>query len=466
MTVSTVAAAVSINPATEREIARYPFAAEAEILQHLEGARQGYLRWRRFSVDKRVAVLRRMAELLREESERVAGLVTAEMGKPIAQARAEVEKAATVLDWYAEHGPAMLTEQPTPDGANAKIVYEPLGPVLAIEPWNFPVWQVMRGGIAILLGGNAYILKPAPTTVGCGLALQELWERAGVPVGAFSVLNAEPDLVSLAIHHPAVAAVTLTGSVGAGSAVAAQAGREVKKVVLELGGSDPFIVLADADLDAAVEAAVFGRFQNSGQVCIAAKRLIVEQRVAEEFTQKFAAKVRDLTVGDPTDENTFIGPIARDDLRREIDRQVQQTVSQGGRALVGGYPLDGPGWFYAPTVLTGVIPGMTAFDQEIFGPVAAVVVAANKDDATRLANMSELGLSASVWTRDSAAAQEVAVALEVGSVFINRFSVSDPRIPIGGVKKSGFGRELSSQGVHEFMNVKAIWAERTEGASA
>lgn len=458
MNTSPTPAAISLNPATGEVIAAYPFVGESDLDAHFARVLKGYEEWKSVAVQDRVGVLKAIAGLLRDESERVAATITAEMGKPIVQARAEVAKAATVLDWYAEHGPSMLRDEPTTIGSEARVTYQPLGPVLAIEPWNFPVWQVMRGGITILLGGNAYVLKPAPTTVGCALVIEELWNRAGLPDGAFSVLNAEPDVVSAAIRHQAVAAVTLTGSVGAGSAVAAQAGREVKKVVLELGGADPFIVLADADLDAATDAAIYGRFQNSGQVCIAAKRIIVEEPIAAQFTAKFAAKVKDLVVGDPTDEATFVGPIARADLRDEIDRQVQDTVAQGGTVLTGGSTIDGPGFFYQPTVLAGVKPGMTAFDQEIFGPVAGVIVAADRNDAVRLANLSEFGLSASVWTRDNEAAQEVAAALEVGGVFINRFSVSDPRIPIGGVKKSGFGRELSHHGVHEFMNIKAIWA--------
>ncbi len=451
-------AAVSVNPATGEPVASYPYLDEDGVLAHLAQVDRGYRAWRSVPVTDRAQVLVAMAALLREEVDRVASLITTEMGKPVTQARAEVEKSANVLEWYAANGPAMIDDEPTTIGPEARVIYQPLGPVLAIEPWNFPVWQVMRGGITILLGGNAYVLKPAPTTVGCALLLEELWQRAGLPAGAFSVLNVEPDLVSVAIRSEVIAAVTLTGSVGAGSAVAAQAGREIKKVVLELGGSDPFIVLADADLDAAVESAVFGRFQNSGQVCIAAKRIIVEAAVAEDFTQRFAARVRALTLGDPTDPETFVGPIARDDLRHEIDRQVQQTVAQGGTALVGGHLVEGPGFFYAPTVLTGVVPGMTAFDQEIFGPVATIVVAADQDDAVALANRSEFGLSAAVWTTNPLAARQVAEALEVGGVFVNRFSVSDPRIPIGGVKRSGFGRELSTHGIHEFMNIKAIWA--------
>jgi succinate-semialdehyde dehydrogenase len=397
--------------------------------------------------------------MLRAEAKPLAALITDEMGKPITQAIQEVLKSAQTLDWYAEHGPAMLADEQTLAGPGVRVTYEPLGPVLSIQPWNFPIWQTMRGAVTILLGGNSYVLKPAPTTVGCAHALADLWSKAGLPAGAFTVLNAEPELVGAALRSDAVAAVTLTGSVGAGAAVAAQAGAEIKKAVLELGGSDPFLVLSDADLDAAVEGAVAGRFQNSGQVCIAAKRIIVEATVADEFTRRFTARVQQLVVGDPHDPNTFVGPLARRDLRTEVHRQVEETLSQGARLLAGGHPLEGPGFYYAPTVLAGVAPGMTAFDQEIFGPVAALVTAADRDEAVALANRSEFGLSASVWTSDPAVARQVADALEVGGVFVNRIPVSDPRIPIGGVKKSGFGRELSHFGVHEFMNAKTLWLE-------
>ncbi|MFG2727822.1 NAD-dependent succinate-semialdehyde dehydrogenase [Streptomyces canus] len=459
---TTTAVAVSVNPATDAVIAEYPFVDRAELEAVVGRTEEGFRTWRTVTPADRCAALARMANLLRRDRDRLAGLLGAEMGKPITQARAEVEKAANALDWYATHGEGMLVQAPVDTGAHTYVRHLPLGIVLAIEPWNFPVWQVMRGAAGIVLGGNAYLLKPAPNVVGSALALEALWREAGLPEGTFSVLNAEPDLVSAAIAHPAVAGVTVTGGVKAGSAIAAQAGREIKRTVLELGGADAFIALADADLDAAVDAAVIGRFQNAGQICIAAKRIILERPIAEEFTQRFLAQAAALTVGDPRDEKTYIGPIARADLRDEITRQVRQTVTDGGRLLLGGEPIDGPGNFFPPTVIDGVRPGMTAFDEEIFGPVAALVTVENADEAVALANLSPFGLSASVWTRDTERAARLADVLEVGGVFVNKLPVSDPRIPIGGVKNSGYGRELSHYGVHEFTNIQAVWIEQPE----
>jgi succinate-semialdehyde dehydrogenase len=451
--------AVSIDPATGAEIGTYPWLTEPELDAFLGQSAAGYQAWRAVPLADRVAVLRRMAEELRVDADRIAALITAEMGKPTVAARAEVIKSADMIDWYAEHGPAMLADEPTEIGPQARVTYRPIGPILSVQPWNFPVWQPLRAAVPILLGGNAYILKPAPSTVGTSLAVAEALARTGLPEGAFTVLNAEPPVVGAAIGHEAVAGVTLTGGVGAGAAVAARAGQEVKKVVLELGGSDAFIVLADADIEAAASAAVTGRFQNAGQVCIAAKRFIVAESVLPAFTEAFLAKVAELRVGDPTEPETVVGPIARGDLREEIDRQVQASVAEGATLLAGGHRLEGPGFFYAPTVLGGVRPGMTCFEQEVFGPVAALVAAADLDEAIALANDSDFGLSASVWTSDQAAVARVADELEVGGVFVNRIAASDPRIPIGGVKKSGFGRELSHFGVHEFLSPRAVWVE-------
>lgn len=459
MSITTLSSAVSVNPATGEFIANYPFEDETGLRDILDRATNGFQQWRRVSPADRCTAFTRMASLLRRDTEMLASLLVAEVGKPVTQARAEVAKAADALDWYAENGAALLADAPTAIGPNAYVSHLPLGPVLAVEPWNFPVWQIMRGGIGILLAGNCYVLKPAPNVVGCALALESLWLEAGLPVGVFGVLNAEPEIVSAAIADPAIVGVTVTGSVGAGSAIAAQAGRAVKRSVLELGGTDALIVLDDADIDAAVDAAITGRFQNTGQICIASKRIILVKSIEAEFTTKFVAKVADLRVGDPAEESTYIGPIARADIRDEIAGQVERTVAAGGRLLLGGKSLAGPGNFFEPTVLAGVRPGMAAFDEEIFGPVAALITAEDVEEAVDLANNSQFGLSASLWTRDTVRAAEIARTLEVGGVFINKASVSDPRIPIGGVKKSGFGRELSAYGVHEFTNVQAVWIE-------
>jgi succinate-semialdehyde dehydrogenase len=452
-------AAVSVDPATGREIARYPFLDAGAVSDAVAAAQAGQQVWRATAIADRTAVLERMAAGLRREREQLAHTITTEMGKPSRQSSSEIDKSAATLEWYAAHGPAMLVDQPTTAGPGVRVVHRPLGVVLSVQPWNFPVWQVIRSAVGILLGGNAYLLKPAPTTVGCALALADLWTEAGLPPGAFTVLNVHHEQVADVIGHPAVAAVTVTGSVGAGAAVAASAGAAVKKAVLELGGSDPFIVLKDADLDAAADAAVASRFQNTGQVCLAAKRLIVEDAVASEFTDRIVSRVARLVVGDPQAENSDIGPLARADLREEIHRQVTASVGQGGRLLTGGAPVDGPGYFYRPTVIDEVRPSMVAFREELFGPVAVIVRAEDAAEALTLGNDSPFGLSASVWTNDPASAARLAEDLEVGGVFVNRVPASDPRIPIGGVKQSGFGRELSSYGVHEFMNIKTVWQE-------
>lgn len=454
----TDAFAASINPATGATIARYPYADADALEDTLARAQGGFEAWSATAVGRRCAVLAAMATRLREDGQ-LPHLLVSEIGKPITQARAEVAKAADALEWYASNGGRFLQDQPSSVGPHVRVRYLPLGVVLAVEPWNFPVWQIMRGGIGILLAGNAYLLKPAPNVVGTSRRLEELWLAAGLPEGAFSVLNAEPEVVSSAIADPRVVGVTVTGGVRAGSAIAAQAGRAVKRSVLELGGSDPFIVLADADVDAAVEAAVHGRFQNTGQICIAAKRIILERPIAEAFTRKFVATVAALPVGDPADEGTYIGPVARADIRDEIASQVRRSVAEGADLLHGGHPIDGPGSFFEPTVLSGVRPGMTAFDEEIFGPVASLITAEDADEAIAFANDSEFGLSSSVWTRDLRLAGDIADRLQTGGVFVNKASVSDPRIPIGGVKASGYGRELAGHGVHEFTNIQTLWIE-------
>lgn len=452
-----VSAAKSTNPATGEVVAAYPYLDDKGVADVLSSAAAGFAQWSDTTPEARAEVFRRLAELLRRDTNTLAATITAEMGKPVTQARAEVTKCANMLDWYAQNGPAMLQDTPTTIGPEAYVSYLPTGTVLAIMPWNFPVWQIFRGAAPIILGGNGYLLKPASNVVGCALALKSLWEEAGLPKGTFAVANCDRDLIPGIIHDDRITGVAVTGGTAAGQSVASEAGRALKKVILELGGSDPFIVLADADLDKAVDAAATGRMLNAGQVCISAKRIIVEREVYAEFTAKLAERVQGFQVGDPTDPATFVGPMAKEEALRDVDDQVRRSVAEGADLLTGGHRIPGPGSFYAPTVLAGVTESMTAFKEEIFGPVATVIAAEDAEDALAKANNSEFGLSAAIWTADNAKAREMARKIDAGGVFINGLSVSDPRIPIGGVKKSGFGRELSYLGVHEFTNIQAVW---------
>ena len=453
--------ALSINPTTGERIGHYVYESDAVLDAALARAAGGFAGWRRTPVAARATLLVRLAAVLRDNAEAMARMITLEMGKPAAQARGEVEKCAQLCEWYAENGPAMLAPEPTqvPD-AKAHIEYRPLGPILAVMPWNFPLWQVLRGAVPALIAGNTYVLKHAPNVMGSAYLLRDAFKQAEFPEGVFEVLNVTPDGVSKAIIDPRIVAVTLTGSVRAGAAIGAQAGAALKKCVLELGGSDPFIVLDDADLDAAVQAAVIGRYQNTGQVCAAAKRLIVEQGVVEEFTRKFVEKTRALVMGDPLLADTYLGPMARYDLRDELDQQVQATLAEGATLLLGGHKAEGPGNYYAPTVLADVTDQMTSFRQELFGPVASIITARDARHALELANDSEFGLTSTVYTRDAALARQLADELECGGVFINGYSASDPRVTFGGVKKSGFGRELSHFGVREFCNAQTVWFDR------
>lgn len=452
---------ISRNPTSGEIIATYPLQSAAELETALQQSASAFAQWRNTEMAQRVKVLRQLGEQLRQRQEQLATLATLEMGKPIAQARAEVLKCASLCDWYAQHGPSMLADQPTlVENQQAWQSFRPLGVILAVMPWNFPYWQVLRGAVSMLLAGNTYLLKHAPSVMGCAWLMQELFATTDLPRGAFNVINVDNDGVSAAIKDQRVAAIAVTGSVRAGGAIAAQAGAVLKKTVLELGGADPFIVLADADLDAAVASAVTGRYQNSGQVCMAAKRFIIEESIAEAFEARFSAAVQALKVGDPLQEETYIGPMARYDLRDELDHQVQETLQQGARLVLGGHKIEGIGNYYAPTILADVTPAMTAFRQEIFGPVAAITVARDAQHALQLANDSEFGLSATVWSGNEASAQELAEQLETGAVFINGNGASDPRVAIGGVKKSGYGRELSSFGVHEFCNIQTVWKNR------
>ncbi len=453
--------AISLNPANGQRLAAYPYESDAQLDAALAQNHGAFVAWRQVSVRQRAQKLRDLAAVLRDCAEPMAQMITAEMGKPIVQARAEVMKSASLCDWYAEHGPAMLSTEATQVEENKAVIeYRPLGPVLAVMPWNFPLWQVLRGAVPVLLAGNSYVLKHAPNVMGCALLIEELFIKADFPASLFEVINVTPAGVSRAIKDPHIAAITVTGSGRAGAAIGAQAGAALKKCVLELGGSDPFIVLNDADLDEAVKAAVAGRFQNSGQVCAAAKRFIVEEGIAAAFTERFLAATQQLQTGDPTLEVTQLGPMARYDLRDELHEQVTTSLKEGATLLLGGEKRAGEGNYYAPTVLGNVTPTMTAFRQELFGPVAAITVARDAEHALKLANDSDFGLSATLFTADQTLACGLAARLECGGVFINGYSVSDPRVAFGGVKKSGFGRELSHFGLHEFCNVQTIWKDR------
>ena len=453
--------ALSINPTNGETVGSYAYESAEQLDAALTRATEAFRTWRRTPVSQRAEYLLALAAALREQAEDMAQMITLEMGKPIAQARAEIEKCAQLSEWYAAHGPAMLAPEPTlVDNGSAQIEYRPLGPILAVMPWNFPVWQVLRGAVPTLLAGNTYVLKHAPNVMGSAYLIQQALRKAGFAEGVFEVINVTQDGVSTAIADPRIAAVTLTGSVRAGIAIGSQAGAALKKCVLELGGSDPFIVLNDADLDAAVQAAVIGRFQNSGQVCAAAKRLIIEAGVVDAFTAKFVEATRALVMGDPASANTYVGPMARFDLRDELHGQVQATLEEGATLLLGGNKVAGAGNYYAPTVLANVTDQMTSFKQELFGPVASIITARDAEHAVALANDSEFGLTASIFTSDAAKARAIADQLETGGVFVNSFSVSDPRVAFGGVKKSGFGRELSHFGVREFCNAQTVWLDR------
>jgi succinate-semialdehyde dehydrogenase/glutarate-semialdehyde dehydrogenase len=393
--------------------------------------------------------------------------MTQEMGKPIVAAEAEVEKCATVCEFYASTAERFLCPQEIQSDAHRSYVrYDPLGPILAIMPWNFPFWQVFRFAAPSLAAGNVGVLKHASNVLGTALAIEQVFRQAGFPKGCFSTLLVAPQFVQELISHPVIRAVTLTGSEQAGIAVARAAGQNLKKTVLELGGSDPFIVLADADIAKVASVAADARCINSGQSCIAAKRFIVLQSVVDAFESAFVAAMQRLKVGDPMDRSTDMGPLSREDLLETLDRQVQASVASGARLLAGGHRLTRQGWFYEPTVLTDVRPGMAAFEQEVFGPVAAVIRARDADDAVKLANQSSFGLGASIWTGDILGAESLAARIEAGMVFINGPVKSDPRLPFGGVKRSGYGRELSDVGIKEFVNIKTVWIGQADRPSA
>lgn len=448
----------SIDPASGRERERFAEHSPVEAETAVNRAHEAWRAWCRRPFAERRRCLLAAAEILDREREALGRTIAEEMGKPVRQAVAEAAKCSLVCTYYAEKGEAMLSsERVATEAAASYVRFDPLGVLLAIMPWNFPFWQVFRCAAPALMAGNVVLLKHASNVPRCAAAIEGIFQRAGFPPHTFVSLRLGPDRVGSLIAHPLVRAVTLTGSDPAGRAVAAAAGRHLKKVVLELGGSDPFIVLDDAGLEACVAAAVGARMINNGQSCIAAKRFIVVRSVHERFAAAFASAVAALKVGDPLDDATELGPLARADLVDELERQVTESVHRGARVLTGGRRMTHrPGFFFQPTVLAGVAPGMPAYDEELFGPVAALIEAKGPEEALRIANDTPYGLGASLWSADRARAEEMAAAIEAGSVFINGMVKSDPRLPFGGVKMSGFGRELSHFGIREFVNVKTV----------
>lgn len=449
---------LSINPYTGERLAAVPAHDDQWIERALEKSARTACVWREAGFAPRAALLNAVARLLRERQGAYATLMAQEMGKPILEARAEVLKSAWTCDFYAEHGAAMLADEVVAsDARDSRVVYEPLGTILGIMPWNFPFWQVLRAAAPILMAGNTFLLKHASNVPQCALALDALFRDAGAPEGVFQTLLVKADRVAPLIGDARVHGVTLTGSESAGRRVAALAGAALKPVVMELGGSDAFLVLEDADLEFTLDQAVRARFQNAGQSCIAAKRFIVHQSLADAFAEGLAGRMAALKHGDPLHDETDIGPLARADLRDEVLDQVRASVREGVTLRLGGVPVPGTHAAMQATLLTDVEPGMTAFDEEIFGPVACVTAATDDMHALQLANASRYGLGGSVWTRDLARGEALARALECGAAFVNGMVKSDPRLPFGGVKASGLGRELGVQGLRAFTNVKTLW---------
>jgi succinate-semialdehyde dehydrogenase/glutarate-semialdehyde dehydrogenase len=445
------------NPATEQTLATYATQSRDAVMETAARAASAQHDWREVRLADRCALVRELAGVLRAHADEWARLITLEMGKPLAESRAEIEKCAWMSEVYAERSAEWLAEEEVDaDGLKHRVVFEPLGVVLSIMPWNFPFWQALRFAVPGLVAGNTSLLKHASNVTGCGLAIGEAFKKAGFPENVFTTILPDYETVADLIASDLVSGVSLTGSTGVGARVAELAGRNLKKCVLELGGSDPFIVLEDCDLDFTVQGAVTGRMLANGQSCIASKRFIVHRDVAGEFTTKFAERMAALNVGDPVEEGVQVGPVVNAAALEELEGQIADAVAKGARVECGGTRLDRPGFFLPPTVVSGVTPDMKLAGEEVFGPVAPVLVVDGEDEAVRLANDSEFGLGGSVWTRDLERGERLARRVESGTLFVNSFTKSDPRMPFGGIKKSGLGRELSKYGLREFVNVKGI----------
>jgi len=448
----------SIDPATGELVEEFDQMDGATIEAVLEAAHFAGSQWRALSVARRAALIRGAGAILRRERDRLAATITREMGKPVVEALAEVDKCAFCCDWFADNAERFLADEPAPsDSPRSFVAYEPIGLVFAVMPWNFPLWQVFRAAVPALCAGNTMVLKHAANVSRSALEIESLFGEAGLPRDAFATLLVDGETASRVIADPRIRGVTLTGSDAVGARVAAAAGEHLKKTVLELGGSDAFIVLADADLDRAAATAVRSRFQNCGQSCIAAKRFIVVGEVADEFEKRLADHASQLRVGDPRDPATQMGPLAREDLRDVLERQLRESVAAGAHLATGGHRVGDRGWFLEPTVIVDCTPEMTAFREETFGPLAAVTRVGDEDEAVRVANESPYGLGGNIWTGDVERGVALARRLDTGGVFINGMTHSDPRLPFGGVKRSGYGRELSHQGIREFTNVQTIW---------
>ncbi len=457
----------TVNPTTGEPIHEHPPHSREQIERILNRSVEAFPRWRGLGFEGRATIFRRIAEHLRKHKSSFAEIATLEMGKPIVESEAEIEKCAWNCEFYAEHAANFLKDELVETNASKSYVaFRPLGTVLAIMPWNFPYWQVFRFAAPALMAGDVAVLKHAANVSACALEIERIFEVCGAPEGVFAALLIAGKEMDRIVGDQRVAAVTLTGSEGAGSSVAAIAGKMIKRTVLELGGSDYFIVLADADLEAAAATAVKARFQNTGQSCIAAKRFIVEAPVYEDFLTRFVAKTMELVAGDPMDRATQIGPLAREDLREALERQVDESVARGAKLALGGKRIDRPGFFYQATIVSEVTPSMPMFGEETFGPAAAVVRARDADAAIALANDSKFGLGGNLWTRDLERAERLATALESGNVFINGMTASDPRLPFGGVKRSGYGRELSDYGIKEFVNIQTVWIGPAKAADS
>ncbi|MFI6582371.1 NADP-dependent succinic semialdehyde dehydrogenase [Embleya sp. NPDC050493] len=454
-------AIASVNPATGETIEEFAEIGEQEIEARIARSDEVFRAHRRDSYDVRARAMRRAADLLDAEKGEVAAMMTAEMGKTLAAAEAEVAKCARLCRFYADRAAEFLADEPADADAvgarKAYVRYEPLGPVLAVMPWNFPLWQAMRFAAPALMAGNTGLLKHASNVPRTALYLGELFTRAGFPEGAFQTLLIGSKLVERVLSDPRVVAATLTGSEGAGRSIAAIAGRELKKTVLELGGSDPFLVLPSADIEAAAKTATTARTQNNGQSCIAAKRFIVHTDVHDAFAAAFTANMAALRVGDPTAEGTDVGPLAQEQGVRDVTEQVEDARAKGARILCGGERPTGPGWYYPPTVVADLTPDMRMYREEVFGPVAGLYRVADLDEAIALANATPFGLGANAWTDDEAEQQRCAAELEAGAVFVNGMVTSHPELPFGGIKTSGYGRELAHLGIREFCNAKTVW---------